>query len=149
MHQLVGWDVLKEWRVVMESKSHPKRAARVPAYPGLAQSLRKAEASSRAEGVDPNASPTYLYIKGLLLAGEITLDAAHEYLEDYFNTDDVVAQILLLLPKDDVWRASDYDDEPRSKGNFGLGPTLTMEPVTKSSEALQSLPEHRGCATEW
>lgn len=67
----------------MESQSQPKRAARVPAYSGLAHSLRKAEASSRAEGVDPNTSPTYLYIKGLLLAGEITLDAAHEYLEDY------------------------------------------------------------------
>jgi hypothetical protein len=90
------------------------------------------------QAAEPKASirtpaPPNLYIKGLLLAGEITLDAAHEYLEDYFNTDDVVAQILLLLPKDDVWRASDYDDEPRSKGNFGLGPTLMVEPVTKSS----------------
>jgi hypothetical protein len=27
-------------------------------------------------------------------------------------------------PKDDLWRAGDYDDEPRSNGNFGIDPSL-------------------------
>jgi hypothetical protein len=25
-------------------------------------------------------------------------------------------------PQDDLWRSEDYDDEPRSNGNFGLDP---------------------------
>ncbi len=27
-----------------------------------------------------------------------------------------------MTPKDDLWRPEDYDDEPRSNGNFGLDP---------------------------
>ncbi len=90
--------------------------------PTLAESLRQGEASSGAEGVDPNDSPVFLNIKRRLLAGEITLDEAHVILEDYFTEDDVVAEIFPLLPRDDVWRGSDYDDGPRSNGNFGLDP---------------------------
>jgi len=94
----------------------------VPVDPTLAESLRQGEASSRAEGVDPNDSTVYLNIKRRLLAGEITLDEAHVILDDCFTEDDVVAQILPMLPRDDVWRGSDYDDEPRSNGNCGLDP---------------------------
>jgi hypothetical protein len=27
-----------------------------------------------------------------------------------------------MTPKEDLWRSEDYDDEPRSNGNFGLDP---------------------------
>jgi hypothetical protein len=51
----------------------------------LAEALRQAEASTRAEGVEPNDNPVYLDIKRRLLAGEITLDEADANLSAAFT----------------------------------------------------------------
>jgi hypothetical protein len=40
----------------------------------------------------------------------------------------------MMWPKDDgLWHADDYDDEPRSHGNFGLDPCMQM--MTAEAEA--------------
>ncbi len=69
----------------IEAEELSKTASRVPVDPTLAESLRQGEASSRAEGVDPNDSPVYLDVKRLFIAGEITLDEAHKYVDDCFT----------------------------------------------------------------
>jgi hypothetical protein len=50
----------------------------------LAEALRQGEASSLAEGVDPNSNPTYVSVKARLLAGEITLSEAHTIIDAAF-----------------------------------------------------------------
>jgi hypothetical protein len=52
-----------------------------------------------------------------LLDGEITLDEAYAMLDAQYPQEPASA------PKDDLWRAEDYDDEPRSNGNFGIVPS--------------------------
>lgn len=58
---------------------------RVAVSPDLEEALNRAEASTRAEGVDPNDNPAYLEVKRRLLAGEITLDEANILYEDAFT----------------------------------------------------------------
>lgn len=57
---------------------------RVAVTPTLAEALRQAEASTRAEGVDPNDNLAYLDVKRRLLAGEITLNEAQAIYEAAF-----------------------------------------------------------------
>jgi len=58
---------------------------RVNVSPTLAASLKRAEASTRAEGVDPNDNPAYLDVKRRLLAGEITMEEAETQYEAAFT----------------------------------------------------------------
>jgi hypothetical protein len=85
--------------------------------PTLAETLHEAEASSFAEiGIRPETDLEYMALKARLLAGEITVDEAVElYCLPYTKKD-------MTPPQDDLWRSEDYDDEPRSNGNFGLDP---------------------------
>lgn len=66
----------------MSSSAIPTR---VTVSPDLDEALNRGEASTRAEGVDPNDNPAYLDVKRRLLAGEITLDEANTLYEDAFT----------------------------------------------------------------
>jgi hypothetical protein len=68
--------------MLMSSSATPPR---VPVSPTLAASLERAEASTRAEGVDPDDNPAYLDVKRRLLAGEITMEEAETIYEDAFT----------------------------------------------------------------
>jgi hypothetical protein len=60
-------------------ESDPMSTVKGPRFevsPTLADSLREAQASSFAEGVDTDADPAFREIKRRVLAGEITVDQA-------------------------------------------------------------------------
>jgi hypothetical protein len=65
--------------------STPALPTRVAVSPTLAESLRQAEASTRAEGIEPNDNPVYLDVKRRLLAGEITKEEANAIYERAFT----------------------------------------------------------------
>jgi hypothetical protein len=50
----------------------------------LAESLARAESSTRGEGTDPDADRAYVEVKRQLLAGEISMGDAHELYEQLF-----------------------------------------------------------------
>jgi hypothetical protein len=50
----------------------------------LAESLKRGEASTRGEGIDPDDNPAYIYVKSYLLSGEISPDEAHKLYEACF-----------------------------------------------------------------
>jgi hypothetical protein len=104
---------LEDLENAMTDTSRPRHVV----SPTLAESLLEAEASSFAEsGIWPETDSDYMAIKTRLLAGEITVDEAVElYCLPYTKKD-------MTPPQDDLWRPEDYDDEPRSSGNFGLDP---------------------------
>jgi len=56
-------------------------------------------------------------IKPALLDGEISHDEAVAMLDAHYQ------QPATSDPEDDLWRPENYDDEPRSNGNFGLDPS--------------------------
>jgi hypothetical protein len=106
----------KNWEDLENAMTDTSRPRHVVS-PTLAESLLEAEASSFAEsGIWPETDLDYMAIKTQLLAGEITVDEAVElYCLPYTKKD-------MTPPQDDLWRPEDYDDEPRSSGNFGLDP---------------------------
>jgi hypothetical protein len=104
---------LEDLENAMTDTSRPRHVV----SPTLAESLLEAEASSFAEsGIWPETDSEYMALKTRLLAGEITVDEAVElYCLPYTKKD-------MTPPQDDLWRPEDYDDEPRTNGNFGLDP---------------------------
>jgi hypothetical protein len=54
----------------------PNKKTRIAVSPTLFRSLREAEASSRAEGVDTSDDPVYVRLKDRMLIGEIDADEA-------------------------------------------------------------------------
>jgi hypothetical protein len=46
-----------------------------------------------------------------------------------------------VTPKDDLWRPEDYDDEPRTNGNFGLDPFQQKCKEAAEKRELQSRAE--------
>lgn len=82
----------------MDRKNNPQMS--------IEDAYREAEASLRLEGMEPG--PLYYEMKERVIAGEIDVDQAVAELMDEYKKDD------------GLWHAEDYDDEPRSKGNFGL-----------------------------
>ncbi|HTF66376.1 MAG TPA: hypothetical protein VK638_27205 [Edaphobacter sp.] len=50
----------------------------------LAETLARAESSTRGEGIDPDADRAYVEVKRQLLAGEISMGDAHELYEQLF-----------------------------------------------------------------
>ena len=112
--------------------------------PTLAESMRQAEASSFLETrIQAETDSAYMEIKTRLLEGEITVDEAVElYCLPYTKKD-------MTPPQDDPWRSDDYDDEPRSNGNFGLDPfqqecKAILRSFVKPSDVELALPCLRG-----
>jgi hypothetical protein len=50
----------------------------------LAESLARAESSTRGEGIDPDDNLAYLEVKRRLLTGEISLGDAHALYDELF-----------------------------------------------------------------
>jgi hypothetical protein len=69
----------------------------LPKLRALAEILIRAEASSRAECINPLDNPAYLYVKGRLLSGELDMDKAHSVYEAFFPT---VNTEVIAMPAD-------------------------------------------------
>lgn len=69
----------------------------------LLESLERGEASTRAEGIEPNDNPAYLDVKRRLLAQEVSLDEADELYEQIFfqvNPEFQIKTEIIPMPTD-------------------------------------------------
>lgn len=69
----------------------------------LLESLERGEASTRAEGIEPNDNPAYLEVKSRLLAQEVSLDEADELYERIFfqvNPEFQIKTEIIPMPTD-------------------------------------------------